>query len=59
MKIFVIYNNNILYNKDFLFKLNYIQDLSLKDNIFIYIVDFIIFKILIYNAITVLIRLLK
>ena len=59
MKIFVIYNNNFLYNRDFLFELNYIQNLRFKSDIFIYIVNFIILKVLIYNAIIASIRLLK
>ena len=49
IKIFIAYNDTISKNRDFLFELNYAQDFEFINKVLIYIINFTILIILIYN----------
>ena len=54
-----MYKNGISKNRDFLFEFDYIQNFDFINKIFIYIVDFSIFIIQIYNIIIIFIHLFR
>ena len=56
-KIFVTYNDTILKNCNFLFELNCSQNFEFTNKILIYVVNFIISMILLYNITITFIRL--
>ena len=57
MKIFIAYNDIILKNRDFLFESDCAQDFEFINEILIYIINFIILIILIYNITIIFVHL--
>ena len=56
-KIFIVYNDTILENRDFLFEPDYSQDFGFTNEILIHIINFTISMILIYNITIIFVRL--
>ena len=56
-KIFIVYNNIILENHDFLFESNCFQNFEFINEVLIHVVNFTILMILIYNITIIFVRL--
>ena len=58
-KIYMAYNDIISKNRDFLFELNCFQDFEFINKILIYVINFTILMILVYNVMIIFVRLFR